>query len=760
MKSLREILADESLDVLQSLSGWWGVEPPALAGAEERRQLERAMRDQIASRFVWERLDADERRVLFAVVGPSARNWCALDKLPERTKLSSQAAETALARLVAARLVFVEDAKMQGGELLQQRATFYGYALPRNTQAEIEIKPVVWLPTELVTGLFPTGRELFLEHMGRSDKTLDELFLPYRQGDLEQIGRRFGLTIQAYYSRNEVRTAMAQNLTQADAVHFALGRVDAQARDLYAWLRARGGRALLAHVRARLGISEPELSALLHTCEDYALAFDTFSGGERILFIPPETLANLRRAEERPHARVGLRMCAPPRAIRPAEPLFLWDLAALVAATYQSDIELTRSGSLPKRTAQRLVPTLVSERAHRHERGALDYVEMLKLEACDLGLVATPPSSPKQRAYLAPGERLESWVRHDLVMQARRLRRRWPLDRWWMDLPGAHYRDWQTFYLELPVAREAVVKLLRGCQPGMWYSVESLLETIQGDDPFTLRPAQRSASDVGFKAAEDLRAQWRHTDGEIIVGMLRSTLAELGLMALGYERDTVPGAAENVNPDVFMVTEFGAEVLNGESSASQQPSSRALVVQPNFQVLLMDAYMPALYWLARYAALERIGRVSRFTLTRESLRRGLQHGGDVEAAIAFLEAHSQKALPQNVVYTLRDWARVEEAAPAHVALVEVSDEELARELVTSPKLRAFRLRPAGPKAVAVPLEASLADLRRALERLGYPQKLLSALEDVMAAAGIPTRRGERGRRRRVATAVAINVKGL
>ena len=34
--------------------------------------------------------------------------------------------------------------------------------------------------------------------------------------------------------------------------------------------------------------------------------------------------------------------------------------------------------------------------------------------------------------------------------------------------------------------------------------------------------------------------------------------------------------------------------------------------------------MPALYWLARFASLEQVGQVSRFTLTREALQRGLE----------------------------------------------------------------------------------------------------------------------------------------
>jgi hypothetical protein len=761
MKSLSAILADESLVSLRALATWWGAEAPTEDTVEARQRLERAMRDTVASRFVWERLPEDERRALFAVVGPSARNWCLLEMLPERAHLAPEAAERAIARLAEQRLVFIETARVQGGELLGQRVTFYGYATPRNTQAEVEEKPIAYVPTELVTGLYTTGREIFLPAADRSDKTLDELLMPYRQGDLDQIGRRFGLSIQAYYSRNEVRAAMAENLTQAEAVRYALARVEPRLRETYEWLRRQDGRASLAMVRRQLHLSEAELSALLHAFEEYALAFDTFSKGERVLFIPQETLANLRRAEERPHATVGLRESEPPQAVRPADTTFLWDMAVLVSAAYHQEIELTRAGSLPKRAALRLVPLLVGERARNGDDQALDYIELLKQQAHELGLVTAPVSTTKQRARLAPGPKLDSWARHDVVMQARRLFKRWPMDRWWSDLPGARYREWLTFYLEVPLAREIVQKLLHQCKPGVWYSLASFRATIQGDDPYVLRPSQRCAGEAGFKVAEDLRAQWEYTDGEIITGMFRSTLYELGLVALGYDGEMVPRPGEDLNPEYFMLTERGAEMLSSELSATQQPSPRALVVQPNFQVLLMEPYMPALYWLARYATLERVGQVSRFTLTREALERGLRGSGSIEEVIAFLQAHSQKALPQNVIYTLQDWSRqIKEAVQPKVTLLEALDDELVEELVTSPKLKAYRLRRVGPKAVAVPPEASHGDLHRALVRLGYAKRILSGLEDLVAAAKqLPARRRS-GRTRGMAPVVpSLAMKG-
>ncbi len=243
MKSLSVILADEPRSSLRSLAGWWGAEPPATESVEARQKLERAMRDTIAARFVWEHLTEDERRVLFAVAGPSARNWRLVESIPEHVHLDACETEAILGRLVERRLVFLEMAKVQGAELIGQRVTFYGYPAPRNTQMAIEEKLIAYVPTELVTSLYASGRELFISHADRSDKTMDELLMPYRQGDLDQIGRRFGLSVQSYYSRNEVRAAIAENLTQAEAVRFALGRVDARAQSVYDWLRGRGGRA-------------------------------------------------------------------------------------------------------------------------------------------------------------------------------------------------------------------------------------------------------------------------------------------------------------------------------------------------------------------------------------------------------------------------------------------------------------------------------------------------------------------------------------
>ena len=400
------------------------------------------------------------------------------------------------------------------------------------------------MPTELVTSLYASGREIFISHADRSDKTMDELLMPYRQGDLDQIGRRFGLSVQAYYSRNEVRAAMSENLTQAEAVRYALARVDARLQTTYDWLRDRGGRATVNALRAHLHVSEWELSDA-HPCVRGVCAGVRYVQRGRAHSLHPKRDAG-ESAPRRwaPTCRRRASEDGAPGLVRPADTTFLWDVSVLVAAAYAQDIELTRSGTLPKRSAQRLTPMLLGERAQRSEREALDYVDLLKQQAHDLGLVVAAPSTARQRSRLTPGDKLDSWARHDLVMQVRRLFRRWPTDRWWTDMPGAGYHDFHSFYIEVPLAREMVTRLLKRCQTGVWYSLDSFRATLQNDDPYVLRPSQRCAGEAGFKLAEELREHWDATDGEIITGMFRSTLYDLGMVALGYQREVVPAASE------------------------------------------------------------------------------------------------------------------------------------------------------------------------------------------------------------------------
>jgi hypothetical protein len=741
MKSLGALLQQRTLAELGAIAVLWGATPPAGTDADDVQRLERQMRDPLAARTVWQSLGTEERAVLHAVVGPAARNWCVVEQIPERTGLAPAVAMAAYARVAQAFIIAEDLAKMQGEELVGQRVAFYGYSQPRSAQTPVAERVIAYAPTEIATTLYSVGRELGTLLPDRTTLTLDDLLQPYRQGDLDQIGRRFGLTIQTYCSRNEVRAVIADNVSQADAVRYALTQLPPALSDLYEWLIAKGGRVPTDEVQARMCWDKPALLAALRTFEDYAIAFDAFSEGQRVVFIPARTFDNLRRAHARPQPQGQAVERATPLIIRPADSIILWDIAAFVAGVVQQDIELTRTQALPKRTAQRLVPLLANEWARQSDEAAYRYLAQLQTEAQDLGIIQA--ANVEDRFRLDLGVKLDVWASQDIRMQTHRILRRWPHNRAWHDQVGAHYAGWMASALSLTAAREALLNLLRQCAAGVWYDVRALLRKLQEDDPFVLRPEQRFNGHGGFKVADDIRAHWDDTDAELLIGMLKSTLYELGIVALGYDCDTLPATRAERNPDAICLTELGVEVLKGDLGLAQTPTEQPLVMQPNFEIVLLEPHMPALYWLVRFAQPEQIGRSSRFKVTREALLRSMTDGTTVDDLLAFLARHSQKALPQNVIYTLNDWARQYKATRlSRVVLIEVDDEALATELCESPKLRELGLRRVGPLALATPEGAAVRAVRRAIERAGYAATAGAPAADASAApVAAPVSRG-------------------
>ena len=731
MKSLSAIVRARSLVELQIIAELWGIPTPQRDDTGIALQIERQMRDQIAARTAWENLSSDERIVMLAIVGPSARNWCLVELLAERSGLPSERTESALAHLCGIFIVDCEMTKMQGSEVVGQRSSFYNYFTTRTHQEPISEKMIAYVPTEIATTMYSIGREFNGVPQDRTTLSLDDLLLPYRQGDLDQIGRRFNLTMQSYSSRNEVRAVIAQNVSQANAVSYAIQQLDPSLQDLYEVLMRNEGRLTLAEVRQKTHWNVPTLLRNLRTFEEYAIAFDGFSNGQRVLFIPSVTLENLRVASLRPHSQTGLCERKVPQSVRPADSTILWDIAAFVWLVAHHEVELTRAQVLPRRTMQRVVPLLNNDLALHSDELTQRYVTQLQLEVIDLAIVQTKNIDDHIRLEL--GEKLTNWASHDCRLQTLRVLRRWTYNRNWTDRPGAKYRSWMANFISISAARDAMLNVLRQCDPGVWYDVPSLLRTIQGDDPFVIRPNQRFMGQSGFKMTDEVRLHWNETDGELLSGMLSSTLHELGIVSLGYDAPVLAADRSAFNPDAIMLTELGAEVLKDDLGRANTPGERALIVQPNFEILLLEPNMPDLYSLIRFAHVEQLGRASRFTLTRESLLRAISDGIPLEEILQFLRDHSQKEVAQNVVYTLRDWGRqYKEAKLSHVVLIEVDDEILANELCASTKLRDLGLRRVGPNAIAAPEGKALRTVRRAIERAGYATHALDIAAQVVS----------------------------
>src|SRR5437588_12312925 len=129
--------------------------------------------------------------------------------------------------------------------------------------------------------------------------------------------------------------------------------------------------------------------------------------------------------------------------------------------------------------------------------------------------------------------------------------------------------------------------------------------------------------------------------------------------------------------------------------------------------------MPTLYSLLPFAQVNQVDMVSRLTLTRASVLRGMEAGNDIEQILRILEERSQKEIPQNVAYTLRDWVKLyKDVRISQVLLLEVSSEAVADELCSSPKFKEFNLRKIAPRTLMVSNDVNVQTLRNALNKEG------------------------------------------
>ena len=391
---------------------------------------------------------------------------------------------------------------------------------------------------------------------------------------------------------------------------------------------------------------------------------------------------------------------------------------------YQQTIEPTQAGRVPKRIANKIRTTLRGQPRMDYDDGD-DYIEILLnvMESFGIAQLTNPTFQESKPAYqISPS--LEKWSKLSLLGQTHALARYWLEDFAWRDVYGVNYVSWSTYSWDAPGGRKALIEQLYKCIPGRWYTIDSLVQMIWKEDAFAYRPTS-SYGRTKLRKDVDTKAKWDRCEAEVYRGILSSTLYELGFVDIGYEHPDALSSTTPINPDYFMVTELGRKVMAvgtpglDNSVLEEQLAPRGLVVQPNFELLLLQPDLSTLYALLPFAQANSLGMVSRLTLTKASVLRGLQAGQNVEQILHVLQEHSQKELPQNVEYTIHDWTKTFKSANvSQVLLFEVSSEDAGQVLGVIPSLQELGMRQLAPCIFAVGGSVDLLKVRKELEKAG------------------------------------------
>jgi hypothetical protein len=426
-----------------------------------------------------------------------------------------------------------------------------------------------------------------------------------------------------------------------------------------------------------------------------------------------------------------------PATVRVGEPLTVFNAAIIINNVYQQNLEPTQGGYVPKRIANKLRQQLKGmELLNGDGIDARLELMLAVLQELDVLQFSTPVFE-KEKPMYEPGPVMEVWARLEMVWQARQLLSRWAATPYWPGITGVNFQPPPGYQYTLnPKAGRGffLQYLADSAEAGVWYDISSVLKDLHQQQPAIMRAnynyLPKRQRDLLVKNTEE----WMQVEGEIYIGMIKGALFEMGVLDLGYHHVGI-AVDDNtrINPTAMRLNEFGRQVIKslpGNETNGRQAAARLLkeiaataaepprkfIIQPNFELLLLEPDMPALYSVLPFVQLKQIGHSSTFQLNQNALLRGMRFGLSIDAIIQILQTRCKNELPQNITYSLRDWARqYREAVISQVYLIEVP-EVFTESLAANEKLQKQGVRKVGPGVLAVAADSDLNVLKSILEK--------------------------------------------
>jgi hypothetical protein len=240
---------------------------------------------------------------------------------------------------------------------------------------------------------------------------------------------------------------------------------------------------------------------------------------------------------------------------------------------------------------------------------------------------------------LRPTEAGLEFERAPLAEQVRMLLSHFVEDR---TLPGEQFHQVRL--------RRLFLRLLRRSEPMQWQDLTIL--------PFLARNAWLSQLDVErveeFFAARFQGGSYTPTESpkQMVFHLLqwvKRRLYPLGLVDLGQcSGRTV----------ALRLSKLGQDLLDAEPASKAGGTRSSVIVNPDFEIVLFpgDDVHEAVHQFDRFSIRLKSDHVHQFRLEKDSVRAGLADGLDLGQIVQILTDRARAPIPQNVLYTLEEWA--------------------------------------------------------------------------------------------------------
>ncbi len=753
MKNLLGRLMSRPFDELHVIEAAWGTltNEPNLGQNDLAIALYHTMLEPSAVRGVWEGLPPEERAFIGWLL--NQRNMLSLaDDLPAHLDRPPQEVEALVERLRRVGLLDVDEALVRGSRVVSSGDNLYSWA--NHSRAEAVRRRVVSISTEGGKVLRSIAEEAAqYADAPPFDQSFAGLLDSLSQEDVQRIATAWQLPEAARYYKSELIGVMSEFLAAGQGRDMLLSQLPACSQQLFSYLLEQGGKDTATGLRRHFGWEEKELRQAALPLVHLALVWDVLVGDRRYLFAPrdlsnggasagggtsaPETAGPTKAV---PQLQLKLEAPAPYSVESRMSYELPWDLLTLLSIAAQGGLQLTlQDNRITKRLAKKINEAFLQP---VDLKAGSDYMDVVAHVAQALGLLQrNDQKEADAQPILTLTDRAEEWAKLSFEAQRRRVYGLWQEDRKWAE-PAA-YGTIYWWNSDLTGARKRLARHLLEVPTGQWTSLDAFLRRVHLEEPFIIWPQDELVRRFGLRALQGFRNQWFGIEGRIIADMLKTMLFWLGAVELGRDK---PKRFVS-----FRVTPQGRALLDPEyiaGAGTPAAPDKTLLVQPNFEVLVLHPDSPVIWRLMQMADLVRHDRVSVYTLNKESVMRAVESGAAPKELADFLLANTGKALPQNVEHSISDWGgMLKRLAIQRATLVQVDDAAVLDELMASRKTRRMIVERLSPTTAIARLpdvpdtarEDAWQRLAKELHQVGYVPTVLPELRGAELESGTPAK---------------------